>query len=88
MWRFEITEFRRNSLHSSYTSIVFEKIFSFVFAFCLSKECPPATEDMLDEQTTVLTNLGSGEEAALLRAKMQSRSLLSDMESFKVKFEY
>ncbi len=39
---------------------------------------------MLDEQTTVLTNLGSGEEATLLRAKMQSRSLLSDMESFKV----
>ena len=39
---------------------------------------------MLDEQTTVLTNLGSSEEATLLRAKMQSRSLLSDMESFKV----
>jgi len=41
---------------------------------------------MLDEQTTVLTNLGSGEEATLLRAKMQSRSLLSDMESFQVIF--
>ena len=41
---------------------------------------------MLDEQTTVLTNLGSGEEATLLRAKIQSRSLLSDMESFKVGF--
>jgi hypothetical protein len=41
---------------------------------------------MLDEQTIVLTNLGSSEEATLLRAKMQSRSLLSDMESFKVKF--
>jgi hypothetical protein len=40
---------------------------------------------MLDEQTTVLTNLGSSEEATLLRAKMQSRSLLSDTESFKVK---
>ncbi len=40
---------------------------------------------MLDEQTTVLTNLGSSEEATLLRAKMQSRSLLSDMESFKVR---
>lgn len=38
---------------------------------------------MLDEQTTMLTNLGSGEEATLLRAKIQSRSLLSDMESFK-----
>ena len=38
---------------------------------------------MLDEQTTILTNLGSGEEATLLRAKIQSRSLLSDMESFK-----
>ena len=40
---------------------------------------------MLDEQTAVLTNLGSSEEATLLRAKMQSRSLLSDMESFKVR---
>ena len=43
---------------------------------------------MLDEQTMVLTNLGSGEEATLLRAKMQSRSLLSDMESFKVTSEF
>ncbi|CAF1416356.1 unnamed protein product [Adineta steineri] len=49
----------------------------------ITQECPPATEDMLDEQTIVLTSLGSGEEATLLRAKMQSRSLLSDMESFK-----
>ncbi|UJR36425.1 hypothetical protein I4U23_029148 [Adineta vaga] len=49
----------------------------------ITQECPPATEDMLDEQTTVLTNLGSSEEATLLRARMQSRSLLSDMESFK-----
>ncbi|CAF3682762.1 unnamed protein product [Rotaria sordida] len=49
----------------------------------ITQECPPATEDMLDEQTTVLTNLGFGEDATLLRAKMQSRSLLSDMESFK-----
>ncbi|CAF0919567.1 unnamed protein product [Rotaria sp. Silwood1] len=49
----------------------------------ITQECPPATEDMLDEQTTVLTSLGSGEDATLLRAKMQSRSLLSDMESFK-----
>ncbi|CAF1582326.1 unnamed protein product [Adineta ricciae] len=49
----------------------------------ITQECPPMTEDMLDEQTTVLTNLGSSEEATLLRAKMQSRSLLSDMESFK-----
>ncbi|CAF3964602.1 unnamed protein product, partial [Rotaria magnacalcarata] len=49
----------------------------------VTQECPPATEDMLDEQTAVLTSLGSGEDATLLRAKMQSRSLLSDMESFK-----
>ncbi|CAM4952153.1 unnamed protein product [Rotaria socialis] len=49
----------------------------------VTQECPPATEDMLDEQTAILTSLGSGEDATLLRAKMQSRSLLSDMESFK-----
>ncbi|CAF4599802.1 unnamed protein product, partial [Rotaria magnacalcarata] len=41
----------------------------------VTQECPPATEDMLDEQTAVLTSLGSGEDATLLRAKMQSRSL-------------
>jgi hypothetical protein len=43
---------------------------------------------MLDEQTAVLTNLGSSEEATMLRAKLQSQSLLSDMESFKVIITY
>ena len=41
------------------------------------------TEDMLDEHANVLVNLGVSEDAALLRAKIQSASLLSDMESFK-----
>ncbi|CAF0846918.1 unnamed protein product [Didymodactylos carnosus] len=49
----------------------------------ITQEGAPATEDILDEQTAILSNLGSGEEATLQRAKMQSRSLLSDMESFK-----
>jgi Rab3 GTPase-activating protein catalytic subunit len=41
------------------------------------------TEDMLEEHANVLVNLGNDNEAALLRAKIQSASLLSDMESFK-----
>ena len=42
------------------------------------------TEDMLWEQATVLARLGTSEEAARVRAKMQSSSLLSDMQAFKV----
>ena len=42
------------------------------------------TEDMLWEQATVLAKLGTSEEAARVRAKMQSTSLLSDMQAFKV----
>lgn len=41
------------------------------------------TEDMLEQHASVLVNLGCGDDAALLRAKIQSASLLSDMESFK-----
>jgi Rab3 GTPase-activating protein catalytic subunit len=41
------------------------------------------TEDMLEEHANVLVNLGNDSEGALLRAKIQSASLLSDMESFK-----
>ena len=41
------------------------------------------TEDMLWEQATVLAKLGTSEEAARVRAKMQSTSLLSDMQAFK-----
>ena len=43
------------------------------------------TEDMLWEQATVLAMLGTTEEAARVRAKMQSTSLLSDMQAFKVR---
>ena len=41
------------------------------------------TEDMLDQHASLLLDLGSTNDAALLRAKIQSASLLSDMESFK-----
>ena len=44
----------------------------------------PMTEDMLLEQERVLSNLGTTEEAAKIRAKLQSASLLSDMQAFKV----
>jgi Rab3 GTPase-activating protein catalytic subunit len=47
------------------------------------QEHTPMTEDMLWEQATVLAKLGTSEEAARVRAKMQSSSLLSDMQAFK-----
>ena len=49
-----------------------------------SQEQTPLTEDMLWEQQSVLSKLGTSEEAAHVRAKMQSMSLLSDMQAFKV----
>lgn len=42
------------------------------------------TEDMMWEQQGVLARLGTSEEAAKVRAKMQSLSLVSDMQAFKV----
>ncbi|KAL6048071.1 Rab3 GTPase-activating protein catalytic subunit [Balamuthia mandrillaris] len=41
------------------------------------------TEDMLEEQEKIFEELGSSIEAQQIRAKMQSASLLSDMEAFK-----
>ncbi|XP_039889639.1 rab3 GTPase-activating protein catalytic subunit-like isoform X2 [Simochromis diagramma] len=41
------------------------------------------TEDLLAEQSEVLTKLGTSAEGTHLRARMQSACLLSDMESFK-----
>jgi Rab3 GTPase-activating protein catalytic subunit len=38
---------------------------------------------MIEQHASVLVNLGSSDDAALLRAKIQSASLLSDMQSFK-----
>lgn len=42
------------------------------------------TEDMVVELSERLSNLGTSEEAARLRARMQSAQLLSDMQAFKV----
>ena len=39
---------------------------------------------MLTEQQSILSKLGTSEEAGRVRAKMQSGSLLSDMQAFKV----
>ncbi len=41
------------------------------------------TEDMMQEQQSVLAKLGTSEQAAKVRAKMQSSSLISDMQAFK-----
>lgn len=49
----------------------------------ITQESTPMTEDMLEQHASVLVNLGEGDDAALLRAKIQSASLISDMESFK-----
>ena len=51
----------------------------------ITQESTPMTEDMLEQHASVLVNLGSDEDASLLRAKIQSASLLSDMQSFKVR---
>ena len=45
----------------------------------------PLTEDMILEQEALLARLGTTEEAAKIRAKLQSGSLLSDMQAFKVR---
>ena len=42
------------------------------------------TEDLLQEHADILTQLGTSEEGARIRAQMQSASLMSDMEAFKV----
>ncbi len=47
------------------------------------KEPAPLTEDQLAEQAEVMMQLGADSEGSEIRAKMQSASLLSDMESFK-----
>jgi len=44
----------------------------------------PFTEDMLDEHTQSLLQLGSSPEAARLRSRLQCPALVSDMEAFKV----
>lgn len=49
----------------------------------ITQQPPPLTEDVLMEQQDVMTRLGTSEEAAKVRAQMQSASLISDMEAFK-----
>ncbi|XP_068752396.1 rab3 GTPase-activating protein catalytic subunit-like isoform X2 [Montipora capricornis] len=49
----------------------------------ITQEPAPMTEDMLEEQAEILTQLGTSEEGARVRAQMQCASLLSDMEAFK-----
>ena len=46
------------------------------------------TEDMLEEQAEILTQLGTSVEGARVRAQMQSASLLYDMEAFKVRVAF
>ena len=48
------------------------------------QEHPPLTEVHVWEQQAVMAKLGTSEEATRLRAKMQSSSLMSDMQAFKV----
>lgn len=49
----------------------------------VTQEPAPITEDILEEQTKIFSSLGDSVEGASLRRRMQSASLLSDMESFK-----
>src|SRR5690606_31102389 len=49
----------------------------------ITQELPPMTEDMISQQQEVFANLGTSKEASQIRARMQSATLLSDMQSFK-----
>jgi Rab3 GTPase-activating protein catalytic subunit len=42
------------------------------------------TEDMVNELSEKLSQLGTSEKAAKMRARMQSAQLISDMQAFKV----
>ena len=48
------------------------------------KDPAPFTEDMLDEHTHALLELGASDRSATLRTRLQCPSLVSDMEAFKV----
>lgn len=49
----------------------------------ICQEPTPLTDDMLQEQTEIMSQLGSSQEASALRMKMQLPTLVCDMESFK-----
>lgn len=70
------------SFHPNVINVFF--FFSIFACFFWTQEPTPLTEDMLEEQAEILTQLGTSEEGARVRAQMQCASLLSDMEAFKV----
>lgn len=49
----------------------------------ITQDPSPMTEDVIQEQIRILSQLGTGAESSQLRAKLQTASLLSDMEAFK-----
>lgn len=51
----------------------------------VTQEPVPKTEDQLEEDAQVMMQLGTDKYASEMRARMMSASLLSDMESFKVR---
>lgn len=49
----------------------------------ICQEPTPLTDDMLQEQTEIMSQLGSSQEASTLRMRMQLPTLVCDMEAFK-----
>uniref|UniRef100_F6XUI4 Rab3 GTPase-activating protein catalytic subunit n=1 Tax=Ciona intestinalis TaxID=7719 RepID=F6XUI4_CIOIN len=49
----------------------------------ITQDHAPLTEDQLEEQANLFSKLGDTKEGSKVRARMQSASLLSDMQSFK-----
>uniref|UniRef100_A0A2P2I434 Rab3 GTPase-activating protein catalytic subunit n=1 Tax=Hirondellea gigas TaxID=1518452 RepID=A0A2P2I434_9CRUS len=49
----------------------------------VTQDPAPVTEDKLEEQAQVLLRLGDTDEGSVMRARLMSSSLLSDMEAFK-----
>lgn len=54
----------------------------------ITQDPVPKTEDQLEEDAQVMMQLGTDKYASEMRARMMSASLLSDMESFKVRVIY
>lgn len=54
----------------------------------ITQDPVPKTEDQLEEDAQVMMQLGTDKYASEMRARMMSASLLSDMESFKVRITY
>jgi len=65
--------------------LAFVLFICFVLFCSLVQDPAPLTEDGFEEQTKMLVQLGDNEEGTEKRAKLMSASLVSDMQSFKVK---